>query len=93
MISNFFLDLSKLQKVNLKAITMRTSSQSHDGIHLKIPTTLWEEFLRHHSCCRRKAFSEAYDKINELSNFKCNPLSRFNNLQNTTTELGSKDTF
>ena len=45
------------------------------------------------SYCRRKAFNEVYDKINEFSNFKHNLVFRFNKLQDTATELGSKDTF
>ena len=40
-----------------------------------------------------KAFNDAYNKINEFSNFKYNLVSRFNKLQDTAPELGSKDTF
>ena len=40
-----------------------------------------------------KAFNEAYDKINEFSNFKYNFVSWFNKLQDTATELDSKDIF
>ena len=72
---------------------METSSQLHDEIHLKILPTLLQLFLRYFSYCRRKAFNEAYDKINEFSNFKYNLVSRFNNLQDTAIELGSKNTF
>ena len=68
-------------------------TKSHDGIHLKIVPKIWEAFLRHHSYCHEKAFNEAYDKFNEFSNFKYNLVSRFNKLQDTDTELGSKDTF
>ena len=50
-------------------------------------------FLRHLSYCPNKAFHEAYDKMNEFSNFKYNLVSRFDKLQGTATELGSKDTF
>ena len=39
------------------------------------------------------AFYEGYGKINEFLNFKYNFVSRFNKLQNTAIELGSKDTF
>ena len=70
---------------------MGTSSQSHDGIHSEILSTLLEVFLRHLSYCRRKAFNEPDDKINEFSIFKYNFVSRFNKLQDTATELGSKD--
>ena len=71
---------------------MGNSSQLHDGVHLKILPTLLELFPRHFSYCHRKSFYEGYDKINEFSNFKCNLASRFNKLQDTATELGSKDT-
>ena len=72
---------------------MGTSSQSHDGIHLKSLPKLLKVFLRYLSHCRRKNVNEAYDEINEFSNFKYNLVSRFNKLQDTATELGSKDTF
>ena len=72
---------------------MGTSSQSHGGIHSEILSTLLEVFLRHLSYCRRKAFNKPDDKIIEFSNFKYNLVSRFNKLQDTATELGSKDTF
>ena len=72
---------------------MRISFQSHDGISLKALPTLLEVFLRHLSYWRRKAFNEVYDKINEFSNFKYNLISRFSQLQDTATELDSKDTF
>ena len=65
---------------------MGTSSKSHYGIHLKI-------FLRNRSYSHMKAFNDAYNKINEFSNFKYNLVSRFNKLQDTAPELGSKDTF
>ena len=72
---------------------MRILSQLHDGIHLKILPTLLEVFLRHLTYCRGKAFNEAYDKINEFSNFKYILVSWFDKLQDTATELGSGDTF
>ena len=72
---------------------MGTSSQSHDGIHLKILPTLLEVFLRHLSYCREKTFNETYDKINEFPNFKNNLVCQFNKIQDTATQLGSKDTF
>ena len=68
-ISKITIDLPELQKVRLKAITMVTSSQSHHGIHLKILPTLLDVCVRYLSYCRSKAFKEAYDKINEFSNF------------------------
>ena len=46
---------------------MGISSQSHNGIHLKILPTLLEGFLRHLSYCCRKAFNKAYNKINKFS--------------------------
>ena len=36
---------------------------------------------------------DGYDKINELCNFKCNLVSRFNKLRDTADDLGSKKTF
>ena len=72
---------------------MRTSSQSYDATHLKILPTLLEAFLRHLSYCRKKALYEGYDKVNEFSNSKCELVSRFNNIQQSATELASKDTF
>ena len=63
---------------------MRTSSQSHDGIHLKILLTHFEVFLRH-SNCYSKTFYESYDKIYKFSNFKCDLVSQFNNLQDPAT--------
>ena len=71
---------------------MGPASQSHDGIHLKILPSLLEMFLRHLSYCLLKGFYEDYDEINEFSNFKCNLVSRFNQLQDIATEKGSKDT-
>ena len=69
-------------KISLKAIIMGPSSQFHDGIQLEILPRLLEVFLRHLPYCRRKAFHDnEYDKINELFNFKCNLVSRFNNLR------------
>ena len=83
----------KLYKISLKAVTIGTSSKSHDRIHLKKLPTLLQEFLKHLSYCRRKAFNDGYNKINEFSNFKYNLVSRFNKLLVTATELRSKKTF
>ena len=65
---------------------MGTSSKSDDGIPLK-------NFLRHLSYCRRKAFNDAYNKVNKFSNFMYSLVSRFNKLQDTAPGLGSKYTF
>ena len=70
-----------------------TSSQQHDGIHLKILPSVLKLFFRHLSCCCRKAFNEGFDKFNNFSNFKCNLVSQFNSLQDAASELGSKNTF
>ena len=44
--------------------------------------------------CQRKAFYEGkYEKINELSNFKCNHASHINKIRDTAIELGSRDSF
>ena len=63
-----------------------------ESINKFLPTLL-EVFLMHLSYCRRKAFNNAYDKINEFSNFKYNLVSQLNKLQDSATELASKDTF
>ena len=68
---------------------MEISSKSPDSIHLKILPTLLEVSLRHLFYCPRRAFNEAYDKINEFSSFKYNLASRFNKLQDTAATLGS----
>ena len=68
------------------------SSQFHGDIHLKILPTLMKVFLRHISYCRRKTFHEdGHDRINKLSNFKCNFDSPVNKIRDTATELDSKD--
>ena len=36
---------------------------------------------------------DGYDKINELSNFKCNLISCFGKLKDTANELSSKNFF
>ena len=41
-----------------------------------------------------KSFHEdGYDKINELSNFRCNLISSFDKLKDTANELSSKNFF
>ena len=73
---------------------MEAPSQFCYGVHLKILPIILEVFLRHFSYWRRKAFHEdGYDKIDELSNFRCNPVSHFNKLRDTSNNLGSKETF
>ena len=68
---------------------MVVSSQFHDEVQLKNPSTLLEVFLRHFSYCCRKVFhDDGFDKINELFNFKWNFVSRFKNLRDNATELG-----
>lgn len=75
-------------KVSLKTIVMEVLSQSDDGIYLKIITTLLEMFLRYLSHYHCKVFHEdGYDKINQLSIFKCNLASRFIKLRDTATKL------
>ena len=93
--SPFYLLLQDFQNYSRRIWTMQSSSQSHDSIHLKILPKFLEVFLRHlyFSYCRRKAFNEAYDKINEFSDFKDYLASRFNKLEDTATELGSKNSF
>ena len=51
-------------------------------------------FLRHITYCQREVFYEGeYEKIDELSNFKCNPASHINKIRDTPIELGSRDSF
>ena len=38
-------------------------------------------------------YEDKYDKINELSNFKCNLASHINKIRDTDIELGSRDPF
>ena len=81
-------------KICIRHIVMGSSSHFHDGVKLEILPTLVEVFLRHLSFCRRKAFYEdGYNKINELSNYKGNLISRFNVMREMSTELGSKRSF
>ena len=64
--------------ISIKDIIMGNSTYSHDGIKLEILPTLIDVFLRHLYFCRRKAFYEDdYSKINELTNYKGNLVSRF----------------
>ena len=50
--------------------------------------------LRHITYCQRKAFyKEEYDKINELSNFKCNLAFHISKIRDAAIELGSADSF
>ena len=45
-------------------------------------------------CCQIKAFYEGeYEKINELSNFKCNHASHINKIRDAAFELGSRGSF
>ena len=51
-------------------------------------------FLRHIIFCWRKAFyGDGYEKIQELSNFTGNLVSRFNKLTDLSDELGSRESF
>ena len=62
-------------------------SQFYDGVHLKILPTLLEVILMH---LFKACHEDGYDKINELSNFKCSFVSFFNKLRDAANELGSK---
>ena len=62
-------------------------SQFYDSIHLKILPTLLEVILMH---LFKACHEDGYDKINELSNFKCSFVSFFNKLRDAANELGSK---
>ena len=60
----------------------------HDGIHSKILPTLLE--IRN---VFQAIYKDEYDRINELSYFKCSLTSGINKLRDTAIELGSKYTF
>ena len=78
--------------MSFKAIKLAASSHFCHGVQLEILPTLLGVFLRHLFCCCRSAFDDdGDDKINELFNFKCNLVSRFNKLRDTTIELGLKE--
>ena len=65
-------------------------SQIYDGVHLKsIPTLLEVILMQLFKAC----LEDGYDKINELSNFKCSLVPFFNKLRDTANELGSKKFF
>ena len=65
-------------------------SQFYDGVHLKSLSTLLEVILMH---LFKACHEDGYDKINELSNFKCCLVSCFNKHRDTANELGSKSFF
>lgn len=67
---NLNYTFNTLFKISLEDITMGASSQSHDGIHLKVLPRLSGVLFRHLSYCHRKVFhKDGYDEINELSNY------------------------
>ena len=87
-------------KISLKAITRETLSQSHDGVHLKISLLSYICFSVILHIVEVKLFMKIneYDKINELSNFKCNLAGYINKIIDTPIELSShfskkKDSF
>ena len=93
-IINHSYDFQSPFKIGIKDILMGTSCHTHDGVKLEILLTLIEVFLRHLSFCQRKTFYEdGYNKINELSNYKGNLISRFNTLRDMAIELDLKESF
>ena len=76
-------------QISLKAITTGTSSQQHNDIHSKILSTLLEVFVRHTFDSCRKAFMKFIIKW-MYSQISCNFVFLINTLQDTTTELGSR---
>ena len=67
-----------------------THSQIYDGVHLKSIPTILEVILMH---LFKACLEDGYDKINELSSFKCSLVSFFNKLRDIANELGSKNIF
>ena len=65
-------------------------SQFYDAVNLKSLPTHLEVILMH---LFKACHEDGYDKINELSNFKCSLVSFFNKLRDTADELGSKKIF
>ena len=81
-------------RISIKDILMGNSTHSHDGVKLEIIPTLIEVFLRHLYFCWRKAFYEdGYSKINELTNYEGNLISKFTILRDKAIEIGSKESF
>ena len=56
---------------------MATSPHTHDGVKLEIVQTPLEVFLKHIFCRRKAFYGDSYEKIQELSDFKGNLVSRF----------------
>ena len=90
---NINFSLSSPSKMCLKDIIMGSFSHFHDGVQLKALPSILEVFLKYLSYCRSKAFhDDGYDKINELSNYKGNFFFRINDLSDTVTKFGFKET-
>ena len=67
---------------------MGALSHFHDDLHLENLLILLDKFLRQISYCQREvSHTDGYGKINELSNYKRNLVSRMNKLKNTVLEL------
>ena len=49
-------------------------------------------FYGHRQVFFEDVYDKIYDKINELSSFKCNPIPLFNKSRDTAPKLGSKYT-
>ena len=78
-----------LQSNNTKTLNANNTNY-YDGVHLKTLPTLLEVILMH---LFKACHEDGYDKINELSNFKCDLVSCFNKFKGTANELGSKKLF
>ena len=78
-----------LQSNNTKTLNANNTNY-YDGVHLKTLPTLLEVILMH---LFKACHEDGYDKINELSNFKCDLVSCFNKFKGIANELGPKITF
>lgn len=91
MLLHLLVNLNHTFKISLKTIIMGTTSQFHNGVHLKILILV---FLMHIIYCQRKVFYEdESDKINKLSNSECNLASHINKIRGTAIKLALRDSF
>ena len=88
------VNLNYFFKASLKAVITGTTSQFHNGIHLKILFIFIWVFLRHITYCQRKpSYEDEYDNRNKRSNFEWNLASHINKIRKTSIELGWRDLF
>ena len=84
---NYFFNIPF--KCSLKTIIMGSFSILW-WCRFKNSTKILEVILMH---LFKSCHEDGYDKINELSNFRCNLISSFDKLKDTANELSSKNFF